>query len=115
MHDTLFSPPSPWCSSPGPSCFRSARGGYPLLQPWWPSPPHCYSAAKSFLPRSCALITRTCVAPLLHVQRAPANSTAPAGRLGGPRTLKSWPGTFSRSEEHTSELQSLRHLVCRLL
>src|ERR1039458_10885539 len=25
----------------------------------------------------------------------------------------SWPG--SRSEEHTSELQSLRHLVCRLL
>src|SRR5262245_64822273 len=24
-------------------------------------------------------------------------------------------GTSSRSEEHTSELQSLRHLVCRLL
>src|SRR5947199_4377140 len=24
-------------------------------------------------------------------------------------------GTASRSEEHTSELQSLRHLVCRLL
>src|SRR5262245_56423286 len=24
-------------------------------------------------------------------------------------------GDFSRSEEHTSELQSLRHLVCRLL
>src|SRR5262245_64487521 len=23
--------------------------------------------------------------------------------------------TFARSEEHTSELQSLRHLVCRLL
>src|SRR5258705_3024792 len=23
--------------------------------------------------------------------------------------------TFTRSEEHTSELQSLRHLVCRLL
>src|SRR5258705_4567380 len=23
--------------------------------------------------------------------------------------------TFNRSEEHTSELQSLRHLVCRLL
>src|SRR5262245_62407749 len=31
----------------------------------------------------------------------------------------SWPATFTgrqhRSEEHTSELQSLRHLVCRLL
>src|SRR5258705_659290 len=25
------------------------------------------------------------------------------------------PRIFSRSEEHTSELQSLRHLVCRLL
>src|SRR5205814_6206674 len=26
-----------------------------------------------------------------------------------------WPTDISRSEEHTSELQSLRHLVCRLL
>src|SRR5262245_63382683 len=26
-----------------------------------------------------------------------------------------WSGFWSRSEEHTSELQSLRHLVCRLL
>src|ERR1039458_8062240 len=28
-----------------------------------------------------------------------------------PRSRKRWP----KSEEHTSELQSLRHLVCRLL
>src|SRR5438045_7611537 len=27
----------------------------------------------------------------------------------------SWPTAGQRSEEHTSELQSLRHLVCRLL
>src|ERR1039458_5687300 len=26
-----------------------------------------------------------------------------------------WVGALDRSEEHTSELQSLRHLVCRLL
>src|SRR5205814_6411319 len=26
-----------------------------------------------------------------------------------------WGGAIDRSEEHTSELQSLRHLVCRLL
>src|SRR5205814_9980553 len=26
-----------------------------------------------------------------------------------------YPAAFARSEEHTSELQSLRHLVCRLL
>src|ERR1039458_4557173 len=29
--------------------------------------------------------------------------------------MRSPPPTSSRSEEHTSELQSLRHLVCRLL
>src|SRR5262245_62892679 len=38
-------------------------------------------------------------------------------RFGPKRTMA--PGPFpkakSRSEEHTSELQSLRHLVCRLL
>src|ERR1035441_5125205 len=38
----------------------------------------------------------------------------------GPRKLKrilerDQPGRLWRSEEHTSELQSLRHLVCRLL
>src|SRR5690554_7297460 len=32
----------------------------------------------------------------------------PAGTIGGPMT-------FHRSEEHTSELQSRPHLVCRLL
>src|SRR5437899_4724412 len=32
-----------------------------------------------------------------------------------PRVGKGAPGINERSEEHTSELQSLRHLVCRLL
>src|SRR5205814_10167081 len=32
-----------------------------------------------------------------------------------PKSLVGKPLTLSRSEEHTSELQSLRHLVCRLL
>src|SRR5438045_5084592 len=30
-------------------------------------------------------------------------------------TRESWRSILDRSEEHTSELQSLRHLVCRLL
>src|SRR5262245_63697580 len=47
--------------------------------------------------RGCAIITAPAAAP--PPQGAPA--------------LGSWLGT--RSEEHTSELQSLRHLVCRLL
>src|ERR1035438_3299746 len=33
----------------------------------------------------------------------------------GKRRPCCWPGCAHRSEEHTSELQSLRHLVCRLL
>src|SRR5262245_64613798 len=41
-----------------------------------------------------------------------------SGKLGYPRTNLPMPGLVGgpcRSEEHTSELQSLRHLVCRLL
>src|SRR5947199_8089520 len=34
---------------------------------------------------------------------------------GLPTSLLSSPTPIKRSEEHTSELQSLRHLVCRLL
>src|SRR5262245_52393553 len=34
---------------------------------------------------------------------------------GDKRLLAYWIGREFRSEEHTSELQSLRHLVCRLL
>src|SRR5205814_10330873 len=32
-----------------------------------------------------------------------------------PQVIKTMSAPFTRSEEHTSELQSLRHLVCRLL
>src|ERR1039458_10443793 len=35
--------------------------------------------------------------------------------LGRPVEVPVGPETLGRSEEHTSELQSLRHLVCRLL
>src|SRR5258705_5665867 len=36
------------------------------------------------------------------------------GEIGAGPTPPRWRASF-RSEEHTSELQSLRHLVCRLL
>src|SRR5205814_10352172 len=42
----------------------------------------------------------------------PAWPTRPERQTSPPRTPA---GTAPRSEEHTSELQSLRHLVCRLL
>src|SRR5262245_64629907 len=38
-----------------------------------------------------------------------------AGARSEPRHAPSTCGVQRRSEEHTSELQSLRHLVCRLL
>src|ERR1035438_8805851 len=37
------------------------------------------------------------------------------GQAGQAVTTTVAPGPANRSEEHTSELQSLRHLVCRLL
>src|SRR5471030_3490076 len=40
---------------------------------------------------------------------------SPCGPPTGPRRLPTSSSWSARSEEHTSELQSLRHLVCRLL
>src|SRR5262245_66125289 len=50
----------------------------------------------------------------LHRRRpeGPAGGSALFGRLRSPRRRAR---PCDRSEEHTSELQSLRHLVCRLL
>src|SRR5258705_8996654 len=47
---------------------------------------------------------------------APTRPTSCLGSRPGARAASAWSGTARRrSEEHTSELQSLRHLVCRLL
>src|SRR5205814_8840442 len=50
----------------------------------------------------------------------PAATTPASRRIGtagsaGRRAARRTPPHVARSEEHTSELQSLRHLVCRLL
>src|SRR5262245_63039370 len=41
--------------------------------------------------------------------------SSPPSRRPAPAARCDRAGTARRSEEHTSELQSLRHLVCRLL
>src|SRR5262245_65529245 len=46
---------------------------------------------------------------------APARDVAERDALGRPRPQPGGPAHRGRSEEHTSELQSLRHIVCRLL
>src|SRR5205823_15128558 len=51
-----------------------------------------------------------------HCVKSPARRSSPLGRM---RSSNCWPtgsrGVRPRSEEHTSELQSLAYLVCRLL
>src|SRR2546425_3270330 len=60
--------------------------------------------------------TRACPPPCLRSsRRRRTRSGAMTGRRSGAR-VGSWIGvTTLRSEEHTSELQSLAYLVCRLL
>src|SRR5438045_5868235 len=69
---------------------------------------------RSGLPPELANIART----LLMDLKALGIFLVPVGELEGwitvgTRQKKKW--IRPRSEEHTSELQSLRHLVCRLL
>src|SRR5262245_64215892 len=47
--------------------------------------------------------------PALATEPPGSRAATPAGRCAAPERSQ------ARSEEHTSELQSLRHLVCRLL
>src|SRR5437899_9581783 len=54
-------------------------------------------------------VTPTVSGPLGNHPVTTCSSLAPTGRK------RIAPVSGSRSEEHTSELQSLRHLVCRLL
>src|SRR5262245_65850954 len=61
---------------------------------------------------------RSTLFPYTTLFRSPAGPRAAmAGRGGRPLGAAADPaaGHRGRSEEHTSELQSLRHLVCRLL
>src|SRR5690625_5585714 len=52
---------------------------------------------------------------LLSRHRASGGSPAGPGRRRSKGGAPSSPGRAARSEEHTSELQSRGHLVCRLL
>src|SRR5207244_4724779 len=62
-------------------------------------------AADRNLPGSAASQGRRCGNLRRHAE----------GREAAPSDCSSDPGSYRRSEEHTSELQSPDHLVCRLL
>src|SRR2546425_8460498 len=80
-------------------------------------PPRSTLFPYTTLFRSCGLTRiRPKCSPQLkrHCSRT---TTAPCGRsmIRSSSTLPTSPRSASRSEEHTSELQSLAYLVCRLL
>src|SRR3989442_15032118 len=71
--------------------------------PW---PPH-FKKQRGEPPRVQPSRARTAKHPLIEIARAKRKQDALAG-------LKRWKARHPRSEEHTSELQSRPHLVCRL-
>src|SRR5882724_6220645 len=77
---------------------RAQRSGWSKLTPW------PYPANSSSRPRGKVSARIFCCSEAMRLLSPLSSST---GALIPART--------GRSEEHTSELQSLRHLVCRLL
>src|ERR1035441_10983640 len=55
------------------------------------------------------------VQPMVSQWTAGANAEAAVELQQAVANPRKWSAEEPRSEEHTSELQSLRHLVCRLL
>src|SRR5262245_64788184 len=91
-------------SSLSPSFFFHCHGDHPDL--------HSFPTRRSS--DLCESTRPTHKAASSSVRRSgPRRSCPPGGGAGG-RT-RTGAITQERSEEHTSELQSLRHLVCRLL
>src|SRR5439155_15425013 len=87
-----------------------------------PSPTRSVSAAISMAAPSSECVIPRCHSRYVSPERGgptpgAASSSVQSGAL--PATAPPWagpsPATASRSEEHTSELQSRGHLVCRLL
>src|SRR2546429_5872170 len=87
-------------------------------------PPRSTLFPYTTLFRSSALSSRTCFSSFSGSQkssesrnatRSPVALAAPRFRDVAPPTFVGLVTTWIRSEEHTSELQSRLHLVCRLL
>src|ERR1035438_3779261 len=115
-YTTLFRSATRPCAVKAPGRGRSGK--------WWFIPP-AWPACRScpILPHRAAPVRRVATAV---ARRAAAGTVAAvtgtaAAVLHAPgrneaRKIQGWKTQVcGRSEEHTSELQSLRHLVCRLL
>src|SRR3989304_10377769 len=89
---------------------RPAPAGAPCPPPPWPFAPF-YRGFSFFL--MIRRPPRSTLFPYTTLFRSPAQATYAPSIL--PRPAPSCQPPRSRSEEHTSELQSRLHLVCRLL
>src|SRR2546425_3195004 len=83
-------------------------------------PPRSTLFPYTTLFRSRARLVRHALPSVPYIaQRHPAHVLLHVGRLGSPGDQRvrgrELDGVVQRSEEHTSELQSLAYLVCRLL
>src|SRR5205814_9183501 len=101
-------PPPPTDINPAPTPSLPPRVLYPLPPPPPSSPLFPYTTLFRSLVAMAAAASRPAWPGLPLIAVAIWASTAAGGRARPD-------GHRNRSEEHTSELQSLRHLVCRLL
>src|SRR2546422_7945471 len=88
----------------------------PQSPPLFPYPPlsrSLHSRGVFQAPRAPGLASRVLSHAPATAGKPPLRSPYPA--LPAPGALEVAPRVLSRSEEHTSELQSRLHLVCRLL
>src|SRR5262245_63360609 len=76
-------------------------------------PPRSTLFPYTTLFRSCVTSSTSCRSQLRLPAPVPTRQTSPSAAVIG--TVGYTSPLRVRSEEHTSELQSLRHLVCRLL
>src|ERR1039458_1636467 len=114
------------CSSAfigGPFAFFSSLLRHCRMSPWpLAKARRTFAARKAIGWRHDRTVGSQWAAPKLDALRT---ESPPCGRLSDRATVRSEsresnpgvrdPDRKDRSEEHTSELQSLRHLVCRLL
>src|SRR5262249_57455233 len=103
------------CPRHGPTHSSLSRSTYPLFLLLPPSPSHPLSlfffnhtAPPEIYPLSLHDALPICTAPSSTGCRSSSSCSSPGT---SPRTGRA----CTRSEEHTSELQSLTNLVCRLL
>src|SRR5690625_5874259 len=134
MSTTLRPRREPYCTAPAVSANRVSSLPRPTLLPGWIlvprwririSPALTTCPPKRLTPRNCAFESRPLrveLAPFLVAMADPAFVksywTKINTAVGKPKTYAievTFTRVCFRSEEHTSELQSRGHIVCRLL